>query len=113
MCNVFHQVLLTAPGNSSGDSKLYAAAQRYLDGFVETTINSPLPAGVLNGSDAELGRTAGVPWVMPAPKPPAGEVLSILHESDKNCPNPSKAMALLICMPMPSATQTQRPSRWS
>lgn len=74
-CGIFDvpQVLLTPPGEQSPDAAApYAAAQRWLDGFMESTVNAPLPAAVTNGSDAEAARVAGVPWVLPKPRAPAG-----------------------------------------
>lgn len=77
------QVLLAppapgAPGNSL-DTEPYAAAQRWLDGFMASTVNAPLAASVDNNSNgsshADAARTVGVSWQVPKPKPPAGEPL--------------------------------------
>lgn len=73
------QVLLTAPGaqGSAGqNAEPYAAAQRWLDGFMARTVNGPLPAGAAAASGAEgmaaAARSAGVPWTVPPHKPPSG-----------------------------------------
>jgi hypothetical protein len=66
------QVLLMPPEEQSLDTEPYAAAQRWLDGFMDSTVNAPVPSSLTNGSNAEAARVAGVPWEMPKPKPPAG-----------------------------------------
>jgi hypothetical protein len=71
MCDV-PQVLLTPPEEQSPDAGPYAAAQRWLDGFMKTTVNAPLPAVLTNRSDAEAARVAGVSWELPKARAPAG-----------------------------------------
>lgn len=65
--------------NGSQGTELYVAAQRWLNGFVNNTINQPLPDSVLNGSDAAAGRTKGVEWTAPEHKPPAGRDNGYCH----------------------------------
>jgi hypothetical protein len=67
------QVLLSPAAEQDRGSEPYATAQRWLDGFVNTTINAPLPAAVANRTDAESARTQGVSWALPPPRPAAGE----------------------------------------
>jgi hypothetical protein len=72
---VLLQVLLTASAEVSSlrDTEPYAAAQRLLDGFLESTVNSPLTGNLC--SDSAAARTEGTSWNIPTTAPPAGEWL--------------------------------------
>lgn len=75
------QVLLSPAAEQDGNSEPYASAQRWLDGFVNTTINTPLPAAVANRTDADSARTQGVSWALPSPRPAAGASCCTLSDT--------------------------------
>lgn len=69
------QILVVSPAGVDGrNAEPYKAAQRWVDGFLNTTINKPV--NVTNASadlDSEAARVLGLSWTVPPHNPPAGE----------------------------------------